>query len=61
MAFLRTKADRLLDDIMYNSGVDDEQLANQRLHAHVQNAFQQRVVAYPLVLDIGLTPVLGKF
>ncbi|DBA72283.1 hypothetical protein WJX79_005537 [Trebouxia sp. C0005] len=46
VAFLRTKADRLLEDVMYNSGVDDEQLAKQQLHAQVQTAFQQQVVAY---------------
>jgi len=46
VAFLRTKADRLLDDVMYNSAVDDEQVAKQQLHAQVQNAFQQQVVAY---------------
>ena len=31
---------------MYNSGVGDEQVAKQQLHAQVQNAFQQQVVAY---------------
>ena len=46
VAFLRTKADRLLDDVMYNTGVDDEQVAKQQLNAQVQNAFQQHVVAY---------------
>ena len=46
VAFLRTKADRLLDDVMYNTGVDDEQVAKQQLHAQVQNAFQHQVVAY---------------
>ncbi|KAL0021245.1 hypothetical protein WJX79_008704 [Trebouxia sp. C0005] len=39
-------ADRLLDDVMYNSAVDDEQVAKHQLHAQVQNAFQQQVVAY---------------
>ena len=46
VAFLRSKADRLLDDVMYNSAVDDEQVAKHQLHAQVQNAFQQQVVAY---------------
>ena len=46
VAFLRTKADRLLKDVMYNSGVEDERPAKQQLHAPVQNAFQQQVVAY---------------
>ncbi len=30
VAFLRTKADRLLDDVMYNSAVDDEQVAKHQ-------------------------------
>ena len=46
VAFLHSKADMLLDDVMYNTGVDDEQVAKQQLHAQVQNAFQQQVVAY---------------
>ena len=45
VAFLRTKADRLLDDVMYNNGIDDEQIAKQHLHLQIQDAFQCKVVA----------------
>ena len=45
VAFLRTKADRLLDDVMYNNGIDDEQVAKQHLHLQIQDAFQCKVVA----------------
>jgi len=45
VAFLRTKADRLLDDVMYNSGIDDEQTAKQHLYVQIQDAFQRKVVA----------------
>ena len=30
VAFLRTKADRLSDDVMYNSGIDDEQTVKEQ-------------------------------
>ena len=45
VAFLRTKADRLLDDVMYNSGIDDEQTAKEHLYVQIQDAFQRKVVA----------------
>ena len=43
--FCAPKADRLLDDIMYNSGIDDEQTATQHLYVQIQDAFQRKVVA----------------
>jgi GTP-binding protein EngB required for normal cell division len=43
VAFLRTKADRLLDDVMYNSGVDDEQLAKHGCMRKYKTPFNSRL------------------